>query len=709
MCSKDHSVKMSLNTLCVIGVFLWQCMSPANGSVDVTVTTKEDTVQRLAVFTVGANPGIDVEFQLVFGDNGNSSSLSLRNSIPAGALKYSTTWKQLEDVQIEEDGTIVTQVRDYLYYFGQSSLLPVDFILSSDGSSTGVLYMGTLGFDFCYEYHFSTQKLYLGLDCPIYILKHLESVVYDNVGASLDVNATQSSGMNLLFSDEESGASCLPTNDNGIKEVVLSEKIKFDIPCKNISVDTVSFQDQGIHLFYNSSMRQLTVYGPRDPEDMVTAVFVIVVLVLFFTAWLFWTKDLHGLVQQSVENFNRHSPTTDTYTEDEVSMENWYKWLSALQPVGKQFYDTLKKNKEIELIIYGNEEPSQDNTAINAPVYPQETFHRDYIRIATRNRVVWDALSLYLPIILDIVLLVSSLNFMGAIQRHPALYSEEAILLSGDAFVDSYMVFWAYGFSIFVPIIISVLILYGSLSANRVKGFDSFNANVNGYTWFSWGIKVLDRQSYIVKAIIFFVISCISCTATYVFCLEALGRKSAAYILTPIAFVSLLLIANGSKLIYKFVPYMKGWYCYDTSLLILMRWLIEIMILTGIHATIPASIDHKFANNFKNAIGIAIGASISIITGRDITWILHLFPYHRKISTFRYGIVVLLSLAAIAGMLIHCAVFLCGAVYIDTQSLKYNHSQALACSIAFTIQLASVGSIWSSHKFIAWKDNARGK
>ena len=207
--------------------------------------------------------------------------------------------------------------------------------------------------------------------------------------------------------------------------------------------------------------------------------------------------------------------------------------------------------------------------------------------------------------------------------------------------------------------------------------------------------------------VVLFVMMVTSLTV-YFYCDLAINNSMLGIILMVVCIFVLLMVSNWKRLSDAITPYVISWYQYNMSILLTLRWALEVITMSAIHSSIPMSIDEHFSNNFKNAMGMALGTVIAVITGRDITWIIHLSEFHReknqKTTILIYILKCVIALGVFSGIFLHCSVFLNGPIYIDTNSLRHRHDEALMCSRSYVIQLMAVGSIYSSYKFKGWKE-----
>lgn len=110
--------------------------------------------------------------------------------------------------------------------------------------------------------------------------------------------------------------------------------------------------------------------------------------------------------------------------------------------------------------------------------------------------------------------------------------------------------------------------------------------------------------------------------------------------------------------------------------LIALRWLLETVLLTSLHVTLPAS----FGSNFVRSAGATLGVVLLFVTGRDAASVVH--------AITRVRAAVVMALAAV--ILFHASVFMIMpfvASQTETQS-----SAALHISISASVQVLAAGA-----------------
>ena len=635
----------------------------AHGSVNVRVLNRDSDpsflgdYHRYADFKVGAFPGVLTTFEINFGS-------CAPNLLPVDALRSSTTWRQ---VNTNASSNVTNIVTEYLYYTGQKNLVRADFVLDA-GGTIGILNTCAMNLTFCYSYKYESRELVLAEGCPLSATHMYKKAVYTGINSTLKGNHLLE-----LYEDVNGGSSCLTD-----VEVWFQKAFSIKIPC---DVQVVDIETYPLNIEHDPGQHTLTVYYAFRERDNTTGAIIIIVLVLFLSTWLFWTRHLHILIRFSITR----EQTEGNPVEFEKVLRKAIRHETILQSVKSYIF----KYKD-ELYPFVGEE-----------FKPDEKIDKGLAEVAATNRVMaWDSVCKFSVIVVDIIVLVGSTTFLASIDKHPTLYHDYTVELVGETFVTQYLLFWAYFFSIAWPLFIMALILYGSVID---EGFQDKTPSPEEISWFTWGKKSFKLLSIGARIAIFILVVCIIEIFLGVFWILLAKKEAYGWIFMVSCPALLFFGANLNVLRSAISPYYAHMYKYDTIVLLMVRWSVEIMILTSIHALMPESMNNQSLMNFDDGLSLALGATMTVVTGRDLTWLWHLLLLS-DISRWTLSLMGIFSVCMTAVIIIHASVFLVGNIYLDTASLSHKPQQAISCSISTVVQLFSVGSIYASHKIQCWTD-----
>jgi hypothetical protein len=133
---------------------------------------------------------------------------------------------------------------------------------------------------------------------------------------------------------------------------------------------------------------------------------------------------------------------------------------------------------------------------------------------------------------------------------------------------------------------------------------------------------------------------------------------------------------------------------YDTPYLLMLRWSVQTIVLTTLHATLPITLDEIRSTTYRNGVGFVLGCMISGTAGRDVVWLLqheHCQHRSRKLLALQY----LVAAAMVSCMVGYISVFMVGPVFIGSRILAYHATSALLGAIAITTQALAGGIIYA--------------
>lgn len=298
------------------------------------------------------------------------------------------------------------------------------------------------------------------------------------------------------------------------------------------------------------------------------------------------------------------------------------------------------------------------------------------------------------------LLCIGSTTFLASIDKHPNLYHDYTVELVGTAFLNGYLLFWGYVFSIFWPLVIILLIMYANVIE---EGFQSKTPDRLNMIWFTWGQQSVKELGTGARLAIFVLLVCIVEIVLVAFWFLLAENEAYGWVFLLTSPPLLFFAANLNVLRGVISPYYAHLYKYDTLVLLALRFSVEISILTSIHALLPESLDKQSLVNFNDGMSLVLGGTMAVIIGRDMTWIIHLL-LQSDVSRCTLTLLCICATCVVVMLDIHISVFLVGNIYLDTQALGHKPHEALACSIACVIQLGCVGSLWASTRFKCWKE-----
>lgn len=336
-------------------------VAQTQASANVIVQNRDGVYDRYAEFTVGAYPGIVTTFQLNFGS-------CEPNVLPINTLHTSTTWKLLTPGNVSSNVSNVVQ--EYLYYSGQKSLLSGLFVLG-DGS-VGVLNTCTLNVSFCYSHDFEFRRLHLGQTCPVYATHLYKSVEYAGINASL-VNTM--APIELFEVLEGVCSDQIAVSFKDVFSVVVQCEHKVDV------------EQYAVNIEYHAETEKLVVYHATRERDDTTGGIIIVVLVLFLSVWLYWTRHLHLLIRFSI--------TREQTEGNPVAFEKTLR--KALQ------HETILQSIKATIFRYKDELYPLVGEAFE----PETNIDKALAEVAATNRyLVWNYIATFSVVVVDIVVLV---------------------------------------------------------------------------------------------------------------------------------------------------------------------------------------------------------------------------------------------------------------------------------------------------------------
>lgn len=131
---------------------------------------------------------------------------------------------------------------------------------------------------------------------------------------------------------------------------------------------------------------------------------------------------------------------------------------------------------------------------------------------------------------------------------------------------------------------------------------------------------------------------------------------------------------------------------FDTPYLLLLRWSVQTIVLTTLHATLPITLDTIRSTTYRNGIGFVLGCMISGTAGRDVVWLLqHEHCKQRRLLWLEYSVAGLLFMATLG----YVSVFMVGPVFMSSTLFVYRPTAALLGAIATSIQAFALGVIYA--------------
>lgn len=626
--------------------------------VHIQVVNKDGVYYRYGEFQVGANPGITTTFQINLGSCAD-------NVLPSETLRTSTTWELVNSAS----SNVSNVVTEYLYYTGQKHLLQGTFVVGS--GDKGVLNTCELNVSFCFNHRYEARELFLGQTCPLFATHLHKHAVYNVISASL-VGKDEFIPVGLDIENTQDDC----TSDNTIKFL---DAFSIVLSCTTDTV--VDIEGHPLNIEYDVDHQTMTVYYAVSNRDDTTGGVIVVILVLFLSTWLYWTRHIHDLIRFSITNEQTEG--------NPVVFEKTLRKALQHETVYQSLKSTIYKYQDELYPLVGEK------------FVPEEVIDKPLAEIAATNRaMIWGTISQFSVMIIDVVVLVGSTTFLASIDKHPNLYHDYTVELVGKAFLDGYLLFWGYVFSVIWPLIIIALVMYASVIEEKFQSETPDRANM---IWFTWGLTSFRHLGVGSRLCIYVLSVCVVELVLVAFWFIFANNESYGWVFLVSSPPLLFLAANLNVLRGVISPYYAHLYKYDTVMVLALRFTVEISILTAIHALMPESLDQQSLINFNDGMSVVLGGTMAVITGRDLTWMLHLL-LRSDVSRCTLTLLCIFGICVMVILDMHVSVFLLGNIYLDTQALGHKPHEALACSIACVIQLGCIGSIWASNRFQSWKE-----
>lgn len=415
-----------------------------------------------------------------------------------------------------------------------------------------------------------------------------------------------------------------------------------------------NIEEQRINIEYQSKTKTYTFFFVEEHYDETSSLILVFGLVVFLCAWLMWTEKVNELVEkafmQRVNSDATISLNGTSYSQFRAILEE------ALDDGGKR-----------------------------------HIVNEYLLKIAADNQVVWNVIDKYAIFVSDIVVLVGSTTFIASMDQRPNLYRQEAIDLTSDVFVETYVVFWGHFFSGFWPFLIVLCLVYGGVTSTTWRKHALSPSSVA----FSFGSNRLSHYHFQTRLFIFCVCLLVLEGIVVAIWINFANENNTALVIVGAAPIVLFVAANFEFIQRKLSPMFAMMYRYNTAVLLLVRWAVEVQILAGIHSLLPLTLNQKSLSKYENAVGFFLGVAMSVTTGRDLTWIVHL-ARHLQANTRIIVLLVLFVILFCVFVMVHTSVFLLPNVYLSTDSMQHHSNLALSCSVSLALQAFSVGSIWAS-------------
>ena len=113
--------------------------------------------------------------------------------------------------------------------------------------------------------------------------------------------------------------------------------------------------------------------------------------------------------------------------------------------------------------------------------------------------------------------------------------------------------------------------------------------------------------------------------------------------------------------------------------LAVLQWVVEVVVLTAIHIASPPSL----GDSFRDALGLAIGLTVAVVTGRNAYLVLP------AIVSLEAAVLSVVSVVAVLG---HVAIF---TMFPMFWAAERNVRVALALAVMATTQAAAAGVVWA--------------
>ena len=307
---------------------------------------------------------------------------------------------------------------------------------------------------------------------------------------------------------------------------------------------------------------------------------------------------------------------------------------------------------------------------------------------------VWATLYNYLPINVDAMTFVYSLQLFGVVRRSHALYSFEALRIIGTDNLNRIIEFFSYGFSSVV--VGSVLVVHLHTLAFHPQ--EPKVIDVNGQKkymddlWCTWGMRQIAELSEGARVVIFVGATAVATGLSFFFWFYVVENTTASILCSLYVAIVMTCWANYRRL----GAYLRDVYTAfnDTPEqtaavrrvhLVWLRTATEQLVFQCIIQSIPFDVVGTLALEYHNGIVLAIGMTQLVVCGRDyalIAW--------RLFQLGTHGILSMLFLTLYAmGVITFSIVFTVVSLFGTAQGVRNRDGSALLLSVTLAVFIFS--------------------
>jgi hypothetical protein len=310
------------------------------------------------------------------------------------------------------------------------------------------------------------------------------------------------------------------------------------------------------------------------------------------------------------------------------------------------------------------------------------------------DKEVWKNLYKFLPVNVDAMTFVFSLQLVGAVRQSHALYSFESIRIIGKDNLIRIIDFFSYGFSSVV--VAGILIVHLHVLAFHpqpivVKDGQAVK-EVLDKLWFTWGTPKIESLGDSPRRVIFVGALLVGTGLSFFFWFFVAENITAAILCTIYVAVVVICWANFPRLGAKLRKFYNGGDNQPALPanvrrihLLWLRTATEQLVFQCIIQSIPFDVVGTLALEYHNGIVLAVGLTQLVVCGRDYALLVW-----RLLELGRRGLFFIVLLTGYAmGVITFSIVFTVVSLFGTAQGTRNRDGSALLLSITLAIFIFS--------------------
>lgn len=159
-----------------------------------------------------------------------------------------------------------------------------------------------------------------------------------------------------------------------------------------------------------------------------------------------------------------------------------------------------------------------------------------------------------------------------------------------------------------------------------------------------------------------------------------------------IALVSLFKTTLLHWLYHLWTPHLQH---HERQLLLTFRWMLEFIILSTLHASLPTTLNGVLTSTYRNGVGFFMGMAMGMFEGRDITLAMYFDSMVPTLSKSRRAVLWIWYLGMGLTSGVYIAVFMLGPAFIASVQLEHNAEVACYMAAAMCVQSFALGSVYA--------------